>query len=448
MEKKWTLHIENLGKIKEANIRIAQLMLFVGDNNSGKSYAMSLLWGILTLGKDIFPNESEARVYTICEQWIINNRNKDIELTKDDEEMFVNWYNDILEMKKKVLVENIFNYSMDIGKIQIKDYFRDKPLSIKWSDSAVRYSVKKNTITFPAKSSYTKSDNLKMLAYICWNLIMEGIASPLYTPAAEGRRIGEPIYFPASRTGFMLTFPRLITTTVGHSFRNPKVSLIDEQPADNYLSLPYIDFLQLIVQFDSSKSSKKKNDLVNFIEERLLNGKVTTQKNYRMPVIQYTPNGSKGLPLYVASSVVSELSALVLLLKSQIKFNAIIIEEPEGHLHPKLQWLIARILVKLAKSGKLVWLTTHSDTILQHINNMIKLGQNPNKTELLIDYNYDEDDIIEPEDIAMYQFDVHEGNKTNITPLEYNKYGFIIPTFNDTLKNMIDEVYAFQKEEK
>ena len=28
-------------------------MCFVGDNNSGKSYLMSILWGILTLGKDI-----------------------------------------------------------------------------------------------------------------------------------------------------------------------------------------------------------------------------------------------------------------------------------------------------------------------------------------------------------------------------------------------------------
>ena len=53
MNKKWTLHVENFAKIKSADVTIAPLMCFVGDNNSGKSYLMSILWGILTLGKDI-----------------------------------------------------------------------------------------------------------------------------------------------------------------------------------------------------------------------------------------------------------------------------------------------------------------------------------------------------------------------------------------------------------
>ena len=73
MNKKWTLHVENFAKIKSADVTIAPLMCFVGDNNSGKSYLMSILWGILTLGKDIFPRKpSEARVY---KQYIRNRMN-------------------------------------------------------------------------------------------------------------------------------------------------------------------------------------------------------------------------------------------------------------------------------------------------------------------------------------------------------------------------------------
>ncbi len=453
VNKRWTLHVESLGKIKETDIRIAPLMLFVGDNNSGKSYLMSLLWGILTLGKGIFPvSESEAKSYRICEQWMKNNQNRDIELAKSDEEMFIRWFNDLLEAKKQALVQSIFNYTMEIGKIQISDYHRDKPMRIQWNESAGRYSIKKNTITLTTKETYTKDDYLKMLIYICWNLLMEGIAAPVFAPAAKGRRLGEPIYFPASRTGFMLTYPRLIETTVDHSFRNPTVKLLEEQATENYLSLPHTDFLQLILQFDSSMSSKKENDLVRFIEERLLKGKISTTKKIKMPIIQYTPNhtpnaNKRNLPLYVSSSTVSEISPLALLLQSNINYNAIIIEEPEGHLHPEFQWLIARVLVKLVNSGKLVWITTHSDTILQHFNNMIKLEGNPNKAELSKEYEYDEDDRIAPRDIAMYQFDVGSDNRTTIQTLESNKYGFIIPTFNDTLEDILDEVYAFQMEE-
>ncbi len=38
------------GKIKSAEIEVSPLTLFVGDNNSGKSYLMALLWGIQNLG--------------------------------------------------------------------------------------------------------------------------------------------------------------------------------------------------------------------------------------------------------------------------------------------------------------------------------------------------------------------------------------------------------------
>ena len=78
MNKKWSLYVENFAKIKSAQIEISPLMCFVGDNNSGKSYLMSLLWGILNLGKEIFPKtSSEAKSYKKCEQWLINNLNKE-----------------------------------------------------------------------------------------------------------------------------------------------------------------------------------------------------------------------------------------------------------------------------------------------------------------------------------------------------------------------------------
>ena len=64
MDKKWTLHVENFAKIKTADVQISPLICFVGDNNSGKSYLMSLLWGILTLGKEIFPKSpSDSKTY-------------------------------------------------------------------------------------------------------------------------------------------------------------------------------------------------------------------------------------------------------------------------------------------------------------------------------------------------------------------------------------------------
>ena len=46
---RWKLHVEDYGKISSADIEMAPMTLFVGDNNSGKSYLLSLLWGIHNL---------------------------------------------------------------------------------------------------------------------------------------------------------------------------------------------------------------------------------------------------------------------------------------------------------------------------------------------------------------------------------------------------------------
>jgi len=40
MDERWTLNVEDFGKIEKASVRIAPLICFVGDNISGKSYLL------------------------------------------------------------------------------------------------------------------------------------------------------------------------------------------------------------------------------------------------------------------------------------------------------------------------------------------------------------------------------------------------------------------------
>lgn len=49
----WILKVSGYGKIESAEVEMAPLTLFVGDNNSGKSYLMFLLWGIRNLGMEL-----------------------------------------------------------------------------------------------------------------------------------------------------------------------------------------------------------------------------------------------------------------------------------------------------------------------------------------------------------------------------------------------------------
>jgi hypothetical protein len=280
-----------------------------------------------------------------------------------------------------------------------------------------------------------------MNAYICWNILMEGIAEPLYTPVVKGRRMGEPVYLPASRTGFMLTYAQLIENSLQVSFAPAS------QENSSTLTLPYVDFLQLITKFETKgKLSKRNEAVVHYIEEQMTKGNIIVNKEL-MPVIKYCPHGTEDeIPLYVASSIVAEISPLLLLFKSDINFKTLIIEEPEAHLHPELEKKMAQLIIILVNLGIPVWITTHSDTVIQHINNMIKLCKHPQVKELMEEYGYLKTDLLNANEVTMYQFVSCGNGKTRLETLECTKYGFIVPTFNDALNDIVNEVYAFQEE--
>ena len=442
MNKKWTLHIENFAKIKSADVTIAPLICFVGDNNSGKSYLMSLLWGILTLGKDLFPKKpSESKIYKQCEGWLKAHLNIETELSEHDMGLYVDWFNDLLNTQKKSFIKKIFNYNVEAEKIKIINYKRNKPIKIIWEKSGSRYSVTEKYIKFPETDTPNKNELLRMNAYICWNLLMEGIAAPLYTPIVKGRRTGEPIYLPASRTGFMLTYTQLIENSIQISF-SP-----DLHDNTSTLTLPYVDFLQLITKFEiNRKDSKKYAKIIEFIEKNMTKGNLSVTKDM-LPVITYQPEGSdQEIPLYIASSIVSEISPLLLILKSGINFKAMIIEEPEAHLHPELQQKMAQLIINLMNIGVPIWITTHSDTILQHINNMMKLKNHVRSSELQQEYGYRKSDLLSSTDIQMYQFAAEKNGNAKLIPLEATKYGFVVPTFNNAIEKIVEEVYAFQED--
>lgn len=442
MNKEWVLQVENFAKIKKASVKISPLMCFVGDNNSGKSYLMSLLWGILTIGKDIFPKTpSEGKTYRKCEKWLYENVNQNTGLSDETIGYYISWFNDLLAGNKKSLLNKIFNYEVEAEKIEIVNYSRRKKLEIRWEEMAERYSVTEKYIKFPLQESYSKEQILRMNAYICWNILMEGIAEPLYTPIVKGRRIGEPVYLPASRTGFMLTYAQLIENSLQVSFAPAS------RENSSALTLPYVDFLQLITKFETKHRINKRNmEVVEYIEGQMTKGNITIKKEM-IPVIKYHPNGTEHeIPLYMASSIVTEISPLLLLFKSDINFKTLIIEEPEAHLHPELEKKMAQLIIRLVNSGIPVWITTHSETIIQHINNMIKLRKHAQALELMEEYRYSKEDLLNSEDVTMYQFVSCDAGKSALVSLECTEYGFVVPTFNDALNEIVNEVYAFQED--
>lgn len=457
MNQRWTLHIENFARIDSADIEISPLLCFIGDNNSGKSYVMNLLWGIIANGHMFYYDQNKCCVnspeYEKCNEWWLANINKQVEVTPDIAQKYIDWFNKILDFNKLQLTQKIFNNKMQIDKIEVRNFSAKKPISITLNNNpspvqkgygytpinATSLEINVNLPLNPNSEPYFET--LFFVNFvICWHLLMFDL-----TRIANSLEDEEtPIYLPASRTGLLLVH-RIIASKATRNL----LSMNSSEDFQEKLTAPYVQFLELLIKLQNTAeiTDERKLALIKFLQDELIHGNITVKEEGK--AIRYSPKDSTTeLPMSITSSVVTEITSLLLLLTTRLPLRLIIIEEPEAHLHPALQKKIAQFLIRLVHSGIPIWITTHSDTILQHFNNMIKLNNRSeeDRRQLLQDFNYTDKDLLSPEEINLYQFE--RGDKhTKITKLQSGKYGFVANLFNKAIDELVNEIYAFQEVE-
>ena len=100
--------------------------------------------------------------------------------------------------------------------------------------------------------------------------------------------------------------------------------------------------------------------------------------------------------------MVSEIAPIVLFLKYIIRpKNLLIIEEPEAHLHPENQRILARAISQMVNAGLHVLVTTHSDYFLQQLSNCIRMSSKPSAARKL---GYTKRDQLPSESVGAYLF--------------------------------------------
>lgn len=457
------IYIENFGKIKSAEVEIAPFMLFVGDNNSGKSYLTSLIWGLQNYGRTGFfsaKNMKKSQHYSKVFEWISDNiRNAvneqyNVKL-KEYGINIQNLINDCLDFEKKSFVKWLFNtdeVSIDKMQVEIPDLesvevdfhtIQNKKVLESDGDTTERVEIIMQVIQHKKRSRavclassfdeiYDKHNIDFLMSVLCYSILGMNYAKDT------------SIYLPASRTGFMLTKDIINQVGRDNTFNDNQESAVTPftRPINNFLTV-----INNLSQYSPVKSDKY-NSIIQYIECNMADG-VLDVSDLPNREVRYIPNGrSKSLPLRVVSGVVTELSPLLLLLKYNRTISNMFYEEPEIGLHPQLQSSIARVLCRLVNTKTNVCVTTHSDLIIQHINNMISLKNNVENVDLMEKYGYTQEDLIDYRKVRVYQFNT-EGSRTRkktvLEEIECDDNGFAVPTFNDALDKITNEAYNIQE---
>ena len=242
----------------------------------------------------------------------------------------------------------------------------NEPISINIGKDA-RTRMRRIAYTLSSNDQTEDSRNLAAneLLLLLVNLVLPGLIDPLHNQA---------FYLPAGRTGLIETYGNLVIGLLREA-SDPNLRAETRNPA---VSGVMADFLTHLTECDSMPRGigDSIQNRATKIEEDILSGSVSVEKSELLgrPEFLYQPKGWKNpVPLMNASSMVSELTPVVLYLRHLVKrHDLLIIDEPESHLHPQMQVEFTRQLGAMVNSGVRVVVTTHSEWVLEALANMVQ----------------------------------------------------------------------------
>ena len=406
---KGIIHIEELGPLKNVDIELAQLMLFTGASNLGKSYVNFLCDYVFSL----FANNRIQR--------FLSNKIEG-KIAKGDKLSF------------SFSLSDLRRWMMEDARIFMRELlnYPDLPCSVSFDfGKDLEYAV-----------TYEVQNLEEIEASLKWAMLtINNKQVSFYTPAgvvSQSQRI-------SSMIGYFLT-EELLGKQLLRSYLLPpgRASLLDNsfsvQAQASKLGI-YNIFLRDYDVITSRRNDDMKNTDMEFFKSRirkLIHGETEIAKEGAVLKLK---NGQK-VPLSAAASSIKELSPLLFWIQNcEVKSDSICIEEPEAHAHPEMQFDIADLLVACVNKGAFMQITTHSDYLLSRVNQLIKLDylkkEEPDRfKDFCREYRHSPNLTLDPEKIKAYYFyiedDIIKMKKQNV------RDGIPFDSFSSIVQKQID----------
>lgn len=343
------VRIDQLGRIRDSEILVSPLMVFSGESGLGKSYLALLCHYFF----ELLINTSRLNHFFVDNNIDFNVLSKDfkdagtaLEIKKQDLEAWM--------AKDAILyLRYMLGYDGISGQIEIT-----LPESVP------------DTMAFTYKKELT-------------GLVDK---EEIYTILSLGNlrfRIQEKTQFDESPFAFLLRFvlidyifgnyQMLDSTFVLPPSRGP---ILTEQiiPTTGM----YSEFLNDMAGLNRIKPRPDTaSEIVLELFRTILEGEVDKEETTYI----YTTNDAS-MPVSAAAASIREIAPLQILAKKQdVSRCAILVEEPEAHLHPLKQRMMADIIGALSHNGAIMQITTHSDYFLRRLNELIMFAKAKKTTD-------------------------------------------------------------------
>ena len=197
-------------------------------------------------------------------------------------------------------------------------------------------------------------------------------------------------------------------------------SLMKVRDISDPVAKGFIDsYFTLLEEYHKGKVDVPKE----FFSELGFSLRVVDEGGFRVPYVELW-NG-RILLLSESPSGVREALPIALALNSEKNF-VVYIEEPEAHLHPRVQRVVAKMIAGAVKREKYVVITTHSDCLLYTLSNLIGLFRKDKKAGL------------DPNKVSAYLLK-RGNNYTKVEKLTVDEYGISEEEFSKVIDEMLDE---------
>ncbi len=456
---------KHLGPIQKGSLDLTKrCYLFVGQNNSGKTYTSNLLWCIL--------NEKTTWNFISQSNLSLAFENKQLNLTEAFLTEILAKYAQYIKEIALPAAFNLPNNHFIFEKFEIDFSFSAEKIAnmAHKMDLLDLVNNEKTTltsiITEKGKMSlaYTKEiDNKKMLEGTIWHFLFSMLFEHnhnLVSLPSERKSYStfSPYFFRLEKEKKSEMQKRLLQIT--HSRKNGKqsedIAKIAAEFGSDYTEI-MDDLLTKYYKLSEDRPTENREyeacmqGLIGIMQGNIVleSENITPKLCYRMA------ESTEKLDMYLASSSVNQLSALLHFFRYWAKNenNFLMIDEPEENLSPLNQIKLIDVLYKyVVKNDNRLLLTTHSPIVAKSVNNYLHLGSLKEKGLLSKVISQEKltieaETALDAKDFGVYFFDgkqiidyvEKEGNEYGVFFREFEKATNQVNNFADTLKNYIYE---------